>query len=280
MRLTFSFSPCPNDCFMFEAIANRRVDFEGLEFSIQLADVETLNRAAFNGSAEVTKLSYHAYAYCVSDYVLLNAGSVLGRNCGPLLVSKRTISIDEVASGNFRIAIPGKYTTANLLLKLAFPNVKDKRELVFSAIESALVADQYDAGVIIHENRFTYPARGLTKIIDLGEFWERQTNQPLPVAGMVIKRASSHEMKSIVNRVLSRSVEYALAHPDVGRDFVRANAQEISDDVINQHIDLYVNNYSIDLGEEGRHAVEILFERAKAIDVIPLFNDELFSLQT
>lgn len=155
---------------------------EGIEFSIRLADVEALNKAAFAGTAEVTKLSYHAFAYCSNNYVLLDAGSALGRNCGPLLISKRTISREEVAAGKLRIAIPGKYTTANLLLGLAFPGAVDKTELVFAAIEPALLEEKYDAGLIIHENRFTYEAKGLKKIMDLGEFWESETGAP-PAAG-------------------------------------------------------------------------------------------------
>lgn len=276
MKLTFSFSPCPNDCFMFDAIANRRIDLEGLEFSIRLADVEALNKAAFAGSAEVTKLSYHAYAYCVADYVLLSAGSALGRNCGPLLISKRTISGGEVASGKLRIVIPGKHTTANLLLSIAFPEAQDKTELVFSAIESALLEDQYDAGLIIHENRFTYEAKGLKKVIDLGEFWDRETGAPLPLGGIVIKRSLPDDVKYKADRVLRRSVEYALAHRAASRDFVRANAQEMSEGVTYRHIDLYVNPYSLDLGKEGRRAVEMLFERGKATGIIPDAKEDLF----
>src|SRR6185503_19339354 len=158
MNLTLAFSPCPNDCFVFDAIVNRRIDLEGLEFSVRLADVEALNKAAFAGDVDVTKLSFHAYAYCADAYVLLDAGSALGNNCGPLLISKRPIGVDEVASGRLRIAIPGKYTTANFLLGLAFPDATDKSELVFSEIEPAVLSEQYDAGLIIHENRFTYQA--------------------------------------------------------------------------------------------------------------------------
>src|SRR5262245_20556090 len=160
MTLSLGFSPCPNDCFMFDAIVNRRIDLEDLDFSVQLEDVETLNRAAFSQAIDVTKLSYHAYAYCAADYVLLDAGSALGRNCGPLLISKRAISPDEVAAGGLTIAIPGTYTTANFLLGLAFPEAHRKTEMVFSAIESAILDGAVDAGVIIHENRFTYAAKG------------------------------------------------------------------------------------------------------------------------
>ena len=276
MTLSLGFSPCPNDCFMFDAIVHERIDLEGLTFDVRLADVEALNRSAFAGEADVTKLSYHAYAYCARDYVLLDAGSALGRNCGPLLVSKRAIGRAEVAAGALRIAIPGKYTTANFLLGLAFPAAQDKTELVFSEIEAALLADAYDAGLLIHENRFTYEARGLKKIIDLGEFWERETGAPIPLGGIVIKRAIPDEVKRAVNRVLRRSVEYAFAHRGASLPYVRAHAQEMSDEVMYQHIDLYVNEYSVDLGEDGRRAVETLFERARAGGVIPDVNAGLF----
>jgi 1,4-dihydroxy-6-naphthoate synthase len=261
---------------MFDAILNRRIDLEGLEFSVRLADVEALNRAAFGGEIDVTKLSYHAYAYCTSDYVLLDAGSALGRNCGPLLISKRQISNEEVAAGTLKIAIPGKYTTANFLLGLAYPGARDKTELVFSAIEAALLHDEYDAGLIIHENRFTFEAKGLKKIVDLGEFWEHETGAPIPLGGIVINRSLPDGIKHAVNRVVRRSVEYALAHRADSLPFVRAHAQEMSEDVMYRHIDLYVNGYSVDLGLEGRRAVELLFEKARATGIIPPVNHELF----
>jgi 1,4-dihydroxy-6-naphthoate synthase len=276
MTLSLGFSPCPNDCFMFDAIVNKRIDLEGLEFSVRLADVEALNQAAFAGDADVTKLSYHAYAFCIGDYVLLDAGSALGRNCGPLLISKRAISRDEVAAGRLRIAIPGKYTTANFLLGLAFPQARDKTALVFSEIEPALLQDRFDAGLIIHENRFTYAAKGLRKIIDLGEFWEEETGAPIPLGGIVIKRSMPDDVKQRVNRVIRRSVEYAFAHRTASLDYVRSHAQEMSEDVMYKHIDLYVNDYSVDLGREGRRAVELLFERAAATGIIPPLKNELF----
>jgi 5,8-dihydroxy-2-naphthoate synthase len=276
MTLSLGFSPCPNDCFIFDAILNRRIDLEGLDFSVRLADVEALNRAAFGGEVDVTKLSYHAYAYCASDYVLLDAGSALGRNCGPLLISKRQISNEEVAAGTLKIAIPGKYTTANFLLGLAFPGARDKTELVFSAIEAALLNDDYDAGLIIHENRFTFEAKGLKKIVDLGEFWEHETGAPIPLGGIVINRSLPDGIKHAVNRVVRRSVEYAFAHRADSLPFVRAHAQEMSEDVMYRHIDLYVNDYSVDLGLEGRRAVELLFEKARATGIIPSVSDELF----
>ena len=276
MTLSLGFSPCPNDCFMFDAIVNQRIDLEGLEFSARLADVEALNQAAFAGDADVTKLSYHAYAFCIGDYVLLDAGSALGRNCGPLLISKRAISRDEVAAGRLRIAIPGKYTTANFLLGLAFPQAQDKTALVFSEIESALLQDRFDAGLIIHENRFTYSAKGLKRIIDLGEYWEGETGAPIPLGGIVIKRSIPDDVKQRVNRVIRRSVEYAFAHRTASLDYVRAHAQEMSEDVMYKHIDLYVNEYSVDLGADGRRAVELLFEKAAATGIIPPASSRLF----
>jgi 1,4-dihydroxy-6-naphthoate synthase len=276
MKLSLGFSPCPNDCFMFDAIVNKRIDLEGLEFSERLADVEALNKSAFAGEADVTKLSYHAYAYCTGSYVLLNAGSALGRNCGPLLISRRPISREEVEAGYLEIAIPGKYTTANFLLGLAFPAAAKKTEVVFSAIEAALLNDEYDAGLIIHENRFTYEAKGLKKIIDLGEFWESETGAPIPLGGIVINRSLPDEVKHTVNRVLRRSIEYAFANRAASLPYVRAHAQEMSEDVMYRHIDLYVNEYSVDLGLEGRRAVELLFERARATGLIPAVTKTLF----
>jgi len=276
MNLSLGFSSCPNDCFIFDAIVNQRIDLEGLEFSVRMADVEALNKAAFAGEVDVTKLSCHAYAYCAGAYVLLDAGSALGRNCGPLLISKRTVSEDEVAGGRLRIAIPGKYTTANFLLGLAFPEAQDKTELVFSAIEPALLEERYDAGLIIHENRFTYEAKGLKKIIDLGEFWERETGAPIPLGGIAVNRSLPGDVKQTVNRVVRRSVEHAFAHRTDSLPFVRAHAQEMSEDVMYRHIDLYVNEYSVDLGAEGRRAVELLFERANDAGIIPTVRDGLF----
>jgi 1,4-dihydroxy-6-naphthoate synthase len=276
MRLTLGFSPCPNDCFMFDAMVHRRIDLEGLEFDARMADIEALNAATFAGQIDVTKLSFHAYAYCTSHYVLLDAGSALGRNCGPLLISKREISRDEVARGGVTIAIPGKYTTAHFLLSLAFPRATNKTELVFSAIEGALLDGSFDAGLIIHENRFTYTAKGLRKIIDLGEYWEAETGAAIPLGGIVVNRALPEDVQHKVNRIMRRSVEYAFANRAASLPFVRANAQEMSDDVMYQHIDLYVNDYSVDLGPEGRRAVEVLFERARQVGVIPSLSEEIF----
>lgn len=276
MKLTLGFSSCPNDCFVFDAIVNRRIDLEGLEFSVRMADVEALNNAAFARDIDVTKLSFHAYAYCLADYVLLDAGSALGRNCGPLLISKRSIDPDEVAGGLLRIAIPGRYTTANFLVGLAFPAARNKSELLFSEIEGAVLDGRFDAGLIIHENRFTYESKGLRKIIDLGEFWEQTTGAPIPLGGIVIRRSLPEDVQHRVNRVLRRSVEFAFANPLASLPYVREHAQEMSDEVMYKHIDLYVNQFSVDLGDEGRRAVETLFDRAAATGVIPAPAAPLF----
>ena len=276
MNLTLGFSPCPNDCFMFDAIVHARIDLEGLRFSVVMEDVEALNRRAFARAIDVTKLSYHALAHCVDSYALLDAGSALGRGCGPLLIAARELPLDEVAAGNLRIGIPGRYTTANLLLSLAFPHAQQKSEMVFSEIESAVLDGRVDAGLIIHENRFTYAAKGLKKVIDLGEFWESTTGAAIPLGGIVIDRRLPSDVAARMNRVMRRSVEHAFAHPAASRDFVREHAQEMDDAVMRQHIDLYVNGYSVDLGSDGRRAVETLFERAVQEGLVARSEKSLF----
>lgn len=275
MKLTFSFSPCPNDCFMFEAIVNQRIELEGLDFSVRLADIEALNQSTFAAATDVTKLSYHALAYCLDVYELLDAGSALGTDCGPLVVAKREISKEEVAAGKLNIAIPGKYTTANFLLNLAFPKAQNKTELLFSEIPSVLLTGQVDAGVVIHEGRFSYQSQGLQRIIDLGEWWHAETGLPLPLGGVAIKRSLPSDVKERVNRVVRRSVQYALAHPDAGSDFVRAHASDMNEEIIWQHINLYVNEYSIELGEKGERAVKTLFEEGQATGMLPALRTAL-----
>jgi 1,4-dihydroxy-6-naphthoate synthase len=276
MSLSLGFSPCPNDCFMFDAIVNERIDLGGLSFTPHLADVEALNRAAFAGTADVTKLSYHAYAYCRNDYVLLDSGSALGRNCGPLLISARPLSPDDVRGGKLRIAIPGVYTTANFLLGLAFPEARDRTPMVFSDIEGALLDGRFDAGVIIHENRFTYQAKGLHKIADLGELWERETGTPIPLGAIAVRRSLPDRIKRQINALVRQSVEYAFAHRDASLPYVRAHAQEMSEDVMYKHIDLYVNEFSVDLGPEGKRAVDTLFDKAASLALVPSSSEPLF----
>ncbi|MGB3947732.1 MAG: 1,4-dihydroxy-6-naphthoate synthase [Bacteroidia bacterium] len=278
--LSIGFSPCPNDCFIFDALIHNKIDTEGLKFDVFMGDVEALNQKAFKGDLDITKLSYHAYAHLTKLYQLLDSGSALGNNCGPLLITNGSPSAIlaelENPSTKLTIAIPGKYTTANFLLSLAFPRAKNKTEMLFSDIEEAVLSGQVDAGLIIHENRFTYEQKGLKKIVDLGEFWETLTQMPIPLGGIVIKRSLSDDIKLKVNRVLRKSVEYAFANPKSSLNFVKAHAQEMSEEVMYKHIDLYVNNYSVDLGKTGRKAVQLLFDKAQHLNIINKIEENIF----
>lgn len=280
MKLTLGFSPCPNDTFIFDALIHSKIDTEGLEFKVVFDDVETLNQKALIQELDITKLSYHAYAYVLENYVLLNSGSALGFGVGPLLICRDERFLDAAYLlkniAELNIGIPGKYTTANFLLSLAYPEAKKKTELVFSEIENALISDQIDMGLIIHENRFTYQDKGLHKIMDLGEFWEDLTSKPIPLGGIMIRRSLPEDVKQKVNRVIRRSVEFAFANPKSGLEFIRSHSQEMSEEVMYKHIDLYVNKYSIDLGDEGREAVSALFEGAAKLEVIPEPKEKLF----
>lgn len=274
MKLSLGFSPCPNDTFIFDAMIHGKIDTEGLEFEVIMADVEALNQRAFAKDLDITKLSYHAFAYLTEHYRLLDAGSALGNNCGPLLIAKRPMT--DAAIKNAKIAIPGKYTTANFLLSIAYPEAQHKVETLFSNIEDAVLNGEVDAGLIIHENRFTYQQKGLIKLIDLGEFWETTTGMPIPLGGIVIKRSLPQEVQEKVNRVMQRSVQFAFDHPKSSFDFVRAHAQEMEEAVMYQHIELYVNDYTANLGEKGRAAVQHLFEVAKEKEIIPEVKDRIF----
>ena len=220
MKLTLGISPCPNDTFIFDAMVNNKIDMEGMSFELVITDVEKLNKLAFQHALDITKLSYYAYAHVIKDYVLLHAGSALGNNCGPLLISKP--GNQESIHERLTIAIPGKYTTANFLLSLAFPRATNKVEMLFSDIENAIMQDKVDAGVIIHENRFTYQDKGLIKIMDLGEYWESQTRLPIPLGGIAMKRNIPSEIARKVNRLLRKSVEYAMCQSCVFRSVCQA----------------------------------------------------------
>ncbi len=272
--LTLGFSPCPNDTFIFDAMIHGKVDTEGLDFEVVLDDVEALNRRAFAGNIDITKLSYHAFAYLTDRYNLLDAGSALGNNCGPLLVACQPLSAEAIAAGP--VAIPGKMTTANFLLSLAFPAAKNKVETLFSSIEDAVLDGKAVAGLIIHENRFTYQQKGLVKLIDLGEYWESTTGLPIPLGGIVVRNTLPAEVQRKVNRVLRRSVEYAFAHPEAVMPFVRAHAQAMDDLVMQAHIDLYVTHYTLDLGVPGRSAIGQMFQIAREKQIIPDYNKNFF----
>ena len=264
-HFTLGFSPCPNDTFIFDALVNGRIDTEGLRFDTVIADVEELNRQALRAELDVTKLSFNAFGNLTSRYTLLNAGSALGRGVGPLLVRAKTEGDKTVPPRS--VAIPGHYTTANYLLGLAYPEITQKTEVLFSDIEDAVLSGEYDAGLLIHENRFTYADRGLEKIADLGHYWEETAGLPIPLGGIAVKRTLAADQQRQLDRLIRRSVEYALADPTASREFVRQHAQAMDPEVMRQHIGLYVNEYTVDLGEEGRAAVRhfITDGRAKGL---------------
>ncbi len=259
MKVSLGFSTCPNDTFMFDALVNKRIDTQEYEFELVMADIKELNDLAFDTNLDITKLSYHAYTHLLDHYQLLDAGSALGHNCGPLLISKNLIDKDTL-DPNLKIAIPGKFTTANLLFSLAYPNMKNKKIMLFHEIENAVLNGTVDLGLIIHENRFTYQDKGLYKVIDLGEYWESTFNYPIPLGGIVAKRSLGKDHIIKINNLISQSVQYALNHPNESQSFVLKHAQEMQPEVIQQHISLYVNSFSIALGAKGRAAVQKLFD--------------------
>ena len=268
------FSPCPNDTFIFDAMVHGRIDTEGLEFDYFLTDVEELNRKALSADVDVTKISYNAFAYVAQNYLILDAGSALGHRNGPLLISKNRIGISELPG--LKIAIPGKYTTANLLFSIAWPEVVNKTEYLFSDIEDALLKDEVDAGLIIHETRFTYYRRGLHKLADMGEYWETLTGLPIPLGAIVIKRSIPDDIALKVNRVVRRSLEYAYKDSFASYDFVSGNAREMDSTIMNNHIKLFVNEYTLNLGKKGRKAIVELFRIAGEKAVIPALPSRIF----
>ncbi|MBP8959594.1 MAG: 1,4-dihydroxy-6-naphthoate synthase [Bacteroidales bacterium] len=274
MKLSLGFSPCPNDTFIFGAMALGKVDTEGLEFDYFLADVEQLNCKAFEGKTDILKLSYHAYTYVAENYLILDAGSAIGRGNGPLLISKKEIKMDEMPL--LTIAIPGKYTTANLLFSIYCPEALNKKVYLFSEIPDVLLKEEADAGIIIHETRFTYHEKGLKKITDLGEFWEKLTGLPVPLGAITVNRSLSEDISQKVNRIIKRSIEYAYKNPDFSFNFVRQYAKETDPDVIRSHIKLYVNKYTYSMGREGREAVEKFFSTAMNAGVIPDLPERVF----
>ncbi|MDI9364650.1 MAG: 1,4-dihydroxy-6-naphthoate synthase [Flavobacterium sp.] len=259
MKLTLGFSPCPNDTFIFDALVNGKIETDGLEFDVQLEDVQTLNEWAKAGNLDVSKISYGVLPLVLNNYVTLNSGGALGKGVGPLLISKWAVgsqwSIDDKT-----IAVPGVNTTAHMLFSLAFPNANNKQFLVFNQIEDAVLSGKVDAGVIIHENRFTYQDKGLIKLMDLGEYWEQQLQVPIPLGGIIAKRGLGNNLAKKIDSLIKQSVEYAFANYPKLTDYTRQHSQEMSEFVMRQHIDLYVNNYSISLGDEGKKAVTTMLD--------------------
>lgn len=275
MRFTIGFSPCPNDTFIFDALINQKIDTGGIEFTAVLKDVQTLNELAIQGKLDITKISYGVLPLVLKDYVLLTAGGALGKGVGPLLVSKYEVQNPKDIN-DMHIAIPGANTTAHMLFSLAFPMARNKHFMIFSAIENSVLNHEADAGVIIHENRFTYEQKGLLKIMDLGEYWEQQTGLPIPLGGIVSKRTIDNALNNTINDLIRKSIEYAFANYPVVPEYVQQHSQEMDEGVMRQHIDLYVNDYSLDLGEDGKNAVKKFLEIYSDIEKIPLDRSTIF----
>jgi len=267
-RLTLGFSPCPNDTFIFHALVHGKSCTQAPNFGEPtLADVETLNEWALAGRFDVTKLSFHALGHVLDQYVLLMAGSALGRGCGPLLVARENFSV--AALPRLTIAIPGRYTTAALLLRMYSSVALTTRVMRFDEIMPAIVAGEVDAGVIIHESRFTFLEHGLLLLQDLGAWWEKETGFPIPLGGIVAKRSLGKEKIQAIDRCIQASVSSAFASPEAGMSYIRHHAQELDDKVVRDHIGLYVNSFSLDLGEEGIAAVREFLARGQQIGVFP-----------
>jgi 1,4-dihydroxy-6-naphthoate synthase len=270
-QISLGYSPCPNDTFIFHALATGLTSVEDVRFTIRLEDVETLNRLALQGEIDVTKVSYGAVPLLLDRYALLRSGGALGRGCGPLLVARRPLETEELHQA--RIAVPGRMTTANLLLRLFEPELPPGREMVYSDIMPAVERGEVDAGLIIHESRFTYPDHGLVKVVDLGEWWERETGTPIPLGGIVARRSLGEALIHRIEAGIRASVEHALRHPAASAAYVTAHAQEMDPAVMQQHIDLYVNDFSVDVGAEGERAIEELLRRSGAITRAPASSE-------
>jgi len=263
MKLTLGFSPCPNDTFIFDALVNNKIDTEGLEFEAVLEDVETLNRWVFEEKLDITKLSFPALFKNTGKYVLLTTGSALGKGTGPVLISKYPTeyytTLGATSIKHQTIALPGKNTTANLLFSFAFPQAQKKRFMIFSAIEDAVLNEETDLGVVIHENRFTYQQKKLLKVLDLGEYWEKKMKLPVPLGGIAIKKGADRAISLKVDKLIRKSLEFAFANYPVITGYVKQHSQTMNEEVMRQHIELYVNSYSLDHGQEGKTAIEELY---------------------
>ena len=258
MTFTLGFSPCPNDTFIFDALVNKKINTGDFHFNVRLEDVETLNNLAKKEALDFTKISYGVLPLIVKKYKVMNSGSALGKGVGPLLISQKPIDFNEVEK--YTIAIPGENTTAHLLFSLAFPNAKNKVFKRYDEIEKSVLESENVLGVIIHENRFTYMEKGLHKIVDLGNFWEEKTLLPIPLGGIVGRRNMDEKILMKVDALIKESMEYAFENYPLITDYVKQHSQEMEPEVMKKHIDLYVNNYSINLGKEGRNAIQKFME--------------------
>ncbi len=259
MCKTLAFSPCPNDTFIFDAMVHHKIPTEPYCYEVSYLDVQQLNNAAKNYQFDITKLSYFAASQLLDKYQILTSGSALGFGCGPLLISLKNYTTDDLK--NLKIAIPGKNTTANFLLQYAFHEAVHTEEMLFSDIEDAVITGRVDAGLIIHENRFTYYKKELQKIADLGEIWEDKTGFPIPLGCIAVKRNLPVEEKRAINHHIRESIRFAFQNPEDSTSYVKCYSQELDDDVIKAHINLYVNAYSEDLGTTGKNTILHMFEK-------------------
>jgi len=257
------FSPCPNDTFIFDALINHKIDTMGYTFKAQLQDVQTLNEWAIAGKLPFSKISYGVWPLVKNKYSLLNSGGALGKGVGPLLIYKedKNKADGKPNIDTMRVAIPGVNTTAHLLFSLAFPTITNKEFLVFNEIEEAVLSGTVDAGVIIHENRFTYAAKGLSKWMDLGTYFEETYNTPIPLGGIISRKDIDPIDIANIDALIKQSVQYAFKNSyDTLPDYIKMHSQEMSEEVMRQHINLYVNDFTIDMGDTGRKAIEKLVE--------------------
>ncbi len=260
MKLTLGFSPCPNDTFIFDALVNHKIDTRGFEFETILEDVETLNEYALEGKLDITKLSFPAFFKSLGNYILLRSGSALGKGVGPLLVQAQNKTLQPADVEQMQVTLPGINTTANLLFSFAYPEARHKNYALFSDIENSVLQHHNTLGVIIHENRFTYQEKGLHKVMDLGEHWESKMHVPIPLGGIAIKRSIDTGITTTINGLIKESLEYAFANYPQVSDYVKQHAQAMEEAVMRKHIDLYVNQYSLDLGTDGEHAIHTLYK--------------------
>lgn len=269
---TLGFSPCPNDTFIFDALVNNKIDTRGLQFDVVLEDVQTLNQWAIEGKLDITKLSYGVLPLVLGEYAVLNSGSALGRGVGPLLISNAGMATDEESINHSPIAIPGENTTAHLLFSLAYPDAKNKVFTRYDGIEDFVLQDK-GLGVIIHENRFTYAQKGLHKIVDLGDYWEKATGSAIPLGGIVTRKKYDASTRKTIDELIQESIRFAFAaYPQLAA-YVRTHAQEMSEDVMRSHIDLYVNDYSLTLGNEGRAAINTLLDVYENVNGVAVSRD-------
>ncbi len=269
MKLTIGISPCPNDTFIFEAIYNKSLTLADVEIDFIFADIQTLNEMATRGELDIVKISYAHYFSVMDQYIMLRSGGAMGKGVGPLLISQRILDTNEMS--HWKVAIPGIHTTANFLLSFAFPDITNKQSIGFEKIEEMILQNEVDAGVIIHENRFTYDEKGLTKIADLGAIWEEKTGLPILLGGIAVRRNLPYSMQINLNEIIHESIKSATQRKEILTNFIKEHAQEMSEEVMRKHIDLYVNDFSLDIGSSGEKSALYMRDVLKVDSIKKLY---------